>query len=57
MEIKIFGGTDIFELEREANEFIKDKKVVDIKVSQSSVETYTKQKPAITLVVLYEDEQ
>lgn len=50
MKIKIFTNVNIRQLEKEANEFIRDKKVVKIKMSPGPAES-----EAMNVLVLYED--
>lgn len=54
MKIKIFRSTMIDKIEKDVNDFIKDKEVIDIKQSIGGFETATKEiKSNIVITVMY----
>jgi len=54
MKIKIFLGDKPIELENEVNEFIKDKKVIDIKINEWTLSDDCLNS-GNTILVLYDD--
>lgn len=53
MQIKFFKGTNILKIEKEVNEFIKDKEVTDIKQSVCTKEGWTYSE--MTVMVMYKE--
>jgi len=65
MQIKIFTGPDIRRIENEVNEFIKGRRVIDIKQSEALTTVITERNGeqktdtiwGLTIMVMYEEEK
>ncbi len=56
MKVKIFDYEHEFDLEKNVNEFIKSKKIVDIKYSTSHFSILDEQIYSFSALVMYEEE-